>query len=39
MIEDPSWAFPYSMPDVCGIVEADFPGDKEDGSCVLIPCL
>ena len=37
--EYPSWAFPYTMPDGDGPVEADFPRVKEDKNHVVIPCL
>ena len=37
--EDPSWEFPYAMPDGHGLVKADFPRGKEYGSHVVIPCL
>ena len=36
--EDPSWACTFAMPDRNGILEEDLPRDKEDGSCVVIPC-
>ena len=37
--EDPSWACPSAMPDGHGLVKADLPRGKEDGSHVVIPCL
>ena len=37
--EDPSCACPSDMLDGQGIVEADFPRGKEDGSHVVIPYL
>ena len=33
----PPWACPSAMPDGHGLVEADFPRGKEDGSHVVIP--
>ena len=37
--EDPSWACPSDIPDGHGLVEADCPRCKEDGSHVVIPYL
>ena len=37
--EDSYWACTYAMTDGHGLVKADFPRCKEDGSHVVIPCL
>ena len=37
--EYPSWACPSDIPDGHVIIEVDFPGGKQDGSRVVIPCL
>ena len=39
MAEDPSWAFPSTIPNRYGLVKADYPRGKEDGSHVVIPYL